>query len=112
MKGLSGMRLAGAVAQRLQIEPIMRFLRTYDGVYLVGDLAFHKCLECGVAHAISRGIVFDWRFKTQGDHAGLQFYASIGGWCFELNVTDRRHWNWELGRFYSDDEEAVSEIVR
>lgn len=39
------------------------------------------------------------------DHCGLFFGVVLWGRKFELNFYDRRHWNQEAGRYYTDEEQ-------
>lgn len=38
------------------------------------------------------------------DHAGPEFTIEVLGWYFGIKLYDRRHWNYDAGRFQTDAE--------
>lgn len=38
------------------------------------------------------------------DHAGPEFTIEVLGWYFSIKLYDRRHWNYDAGRFQTDAE--------
>lgn len=75
----------------------MKLVRSLGWLYLVGDLWGHKAFEVGLQRRDRdgrKGLDLSFRYTSRGDHAGLLFNVSLFGRTFELNVYDRRHWNW------------------
>lgn len=85
---------------------------THDGTaYVTVGPILNKSLEIGgglLRHPI-RSADIHFSFNTRGDHAGLRVYLARGDWMFELNLTDRRHWNWAADRFEEEGERPVFE---
>lgn len=54
-------------------------------------------------------IDFDLSFRGR-DHAGPSFNIEIFGYAFESKIYDRRHWNYEKGR-WNTPEDLVNEIA-
>lgn len=81
----------------------MRIVRSLGWLYLVGDLWWHKSFEVGVQRVRHgddvRGFALRFSLTTRGDHAGLAFSVALAGTMLEINVYDRRHWNWLEGRW-------------
>jgi hypothetical protein len=43
------------------------------------------------------------------DHAGPEFNIQIWNYYFGIKFYDHRHWNWEEGRFQTDEEAKAEE---
>jgi hypothetical protein len=71
----------------------------------------HKSLEWSFGRRLATDpFSLSARWTLQGDHAGFRFWFSIWRLFFvEVNLTDARHWNWEEGRFYTEQESALQE---
>ncbi len=41
---------------------------------------------------------------TGQDHAGPRIYIEFFGYMFNFQVYNVNHWNWEAGRFYTEEE--------
>ena len=89
----------------------MRLVRSKLTTYFHAGPVRHKSLEVGGGRTGWKDEGFDWsfRFRTKGDHAGLQFFVELKGFVFEFNLTDGRHWNDRENRFYREGEEPVFE---
>jgi hypothetical protein len=86
---------------------MIRLIRSPGSRYLVVGPVAHKSFETGFLLLNSNdGFNASWRFRSRGDHAGLQFSVALFGLLFELNLTDSRHWNWRRNRWMSPDEES------
>jgi hypothetical protein len=59
--------------------------------YLVLGPLFNKCIETGFQLGESRGVYYDFRVKTRGDHPGVRFNLGVYGVFFECNFYDTRH---------------------
>lgn len=88
-------------------------LRTHNlTAYVVLGPVLNKSLEVGGGRSTqpkNQRLDVSLHFHNKGDHAGLKCY--VGWWklMFEVNLTDRRHWDWVKDRFYKDGEEPVFE---
>jgi hypothetical protein len=80
--------------------------------YVVLGPVFNKTLEVGGGKSFNSArtrLDVSVHFNTKGDHAGLKCHISWWRLMFELNLCDRRHWDWVKDRFYKDGEEPQFE---
>jgi len=83
----------------------MRIVSFNGGHYLITELFFNKSLEIGYARDPEKHFDLYFHFCPAGhDHAGLSFSVSLFGWLFEFSLRDRRHWNYQLNRWMTDEE--------
>jgi hypothetical protein len=41
---------------------------------------------------------------TGGDHEGPSIYVELFGYMFNFKIYNVNHWNWDKGRFYTEEE--------
>lgn len=66
------------------------------------------CLQCSRMspyNILKINIDLAWRGS---DHAGLEFIFEIFGYALMLNIYDNRHWNYDTGRWQTDEEREVA----
>lgn len=93
----------------MMFKKLFRIVRSPWSRHLTVGPIQHKMLEAGLQLSEDFHDPFDVhvRFNTRDDHAGFRFHVNVLWAYLEVNVYDRRHWNWREKCWYQ-----IGEVLR